>query len=196
MANDIRFEFDEVSVAAIEKKLGAMKSMAPTVLKRALNDTAKDARKDLAKKAQETYAVKKSGLAKYARIQSASNGNLVAIIRIKDKPLPLAKKYFSVQGGHGPRGKHMKTTVIKGETHTWGARAFHNILGKSRHEGAAEFIGGDKEQPTRLHLKTLYTVSIPQMFGSKKRVYGVVEPNIQDNLRRNVERHIDVVLRG
>jgi hypothetical protein len=185
------FEFDEITVANIEKRLGRMKSQAPTVLKRALNDTARQARKDLANKAQETYAVKAGGLAKYVRIKNASNGDLVAILRINGGPLPLAQKYFSVQGGKGPRGSALKTTVVRGNTHTWGPGAFQNVLGASGHKGSAV-----RHQPSRLPIETKFTLSIPQMFGSEKRVYGVVEPHIQSNLKNNVERHIGVILGG
>lgn len=190
------FEFDEASLANIERRLGAMKQKAPTVLSRALNDTAKQARTDLANKAQETYAVKAGGLAKYVRIKSANAGSLEAILKVNGAHLPLTQKNFSVQGGKGPRGSHLKTTVLRGNTHTWGPRAFNNVLGGSGHRGTAEFIGGDPGQPSRLHLKTLFTVSIPQMIGSEQRVYGVVEPHIQENLRNNVERHIGVILGG
>ena len=185
------FEFDEITVANIEKRLGRMKSQAPTVLRRALNDTARQARKDLASKAQETYAVKAGGLAKYVRIKSASNGDLVAILRINGGPLPLAQKYFSVQGGKGPRGSALKTTVLRGHTHTWGPGAFSNVLGASGHKGTAV-----RHQPARLPIETKFTLSIPQMFGSERRVYGVVEPHIQDNLKNNVERQIGVILGG
>ena len=42
MAAEIIFEFDEVTVKSVEKKLGRMKSEAPKALKNALNATAKD----------------------------------------------------------------------------------------------------------------------------------------------------------
>ena len=197
MAGEVRFEVDEVTLRDIERRLGLMKAKAPTVMKRALNDTARQARKNLASKAQETYAVKAGGLARYVRIQTASAANLEAILRIRGAMLPLAQKYFSVQGGKGPRGPHMRTLVNrKNGKFTWGPRAFHNILGESGHKGAAEFVGGDDDQPNRLKIKTLYTLSIPQMFGSERYVYGVVEPHIQSDLLASVERHIGVMLRS
>ena len=198
MAGEVRFEVDEITLRDIQVRLGLMQAKAPTVMKRALNDTARQARKNLAAKAQETYAVKMGGLARYVRIQNASAGKLEAILRVRGGPLPLAQKYFSVQGGKGPRGPYMKTLVNrKVGKHTWGSRAFHNTLGKkSGHKGAAEFVGGDSKQPNRLHIKTLYTLSIPQMFGSDRYVYGVVEPYIQSDLLASVERHIGVMLRS
>ena len=48
----------------------------------------------------------------------------------------------------------------------------------------------------RLHIKELYSNSIPIMIGNEDRVYGVVKPNIQDNLQRNIEYQIRKVLGG
>ena len=54
------------------------KPTARRVMKRALNDTANKARTMLADKARETYAVKKSGFKRNARLKRASGGNLAA----------------------------------------------------------------------------------------------------------------------
>lgn len=192
MATDIRFEFDEISVENIKKKLGSMGDKAPTVLKRAVNDTARQARRDLAAKAQQAYAVKVGAMTKYVKIKNATNSDLEAILRISGAHLPITQKYFSVQGGHGPRGPHLKTLIKRSSgVQTWGPGAFQNTLGQSGHSGAAERVGAE-----RLPIKAKYTVSIPGMFANEKEVYGAVEPHIQSNLRANVERHIGVILGG
>ena len=49
----INFEFNENTVRMVENKLGDMKSQTPKVLKDALNNTAKQARTDLRRKAQD-----------------------------------------------------------------------------------------------------------------------------------------------
>lgn len=46
----LRFEFDEDLLRTIEDALGSMKNESRRVLKNAVNDTARDAKKDLAKK--------------------------------------------------------------------------------------------------------------------------------------------------
>ena len=38
--------------------------------------------------------------------------------------------------------------------------------------------------------------SIPEMIGNEKRVYGVVEPHIQDDLKEAVNRHVMRALKG
>ena len=50
----IQIEYDRNMLAKIERRLGRMKSEAPKVLKNAINQTAKQARKDLAAEAQKT----------------------------------------------------------------------------------------------------------------------------------------------
>lgn len=192
---DIHFEWDQQMLANIERRLGRMKSQAPNVLKLGLNDTARQARKDLAVKAQQAYAVKVGGFTKYIRLTAASAGSLEAWLRVSGKSLPLTSRYFSVQGGKGPKGGHLRTLVKRSSgVHTWGPRAFNNVLGSSGHKGAAEYVGGG--QPGRLHIQALFTTSIPAMVGNEKEVYGVVEPHIQENLQKNVERHIQRILGG
>ena len=53
----IEFEVDQTQLQRIELKLKDMKAKAPQALKNAVNATARDAKKDLADKAKETYAV-------------------------------------------------------------------------------------------------------------------------------------------
>lgn len=58
----IEFEVDQTQLQRIELKLKDMKAKAPQALKNAVNATARDAKKDLADKAKETYAVRVRGL--------------------------------------------------------------------------------------------------------------------------------------
>ena len=51
----IEFEVDQTQLQRIELKLKDMKAKAPQALKNAVNATARDAKKDLADKAKETY---------------------------------------------------------------------------------------------------------------------------------------------
>ena len=51
----IEFEVDQTQLQRIELKLKDMKAKAPQALKNAVNATARDAKKDLADKAKETF---------------------------------------------------------------------------------------------------------------------------------------------
>ena len=54
----IEISYDRNMLEQVERRLGRMKSEAPKALKNAINQTAKQARKDLATEAQKTYTVK------------------------------------------------------------------------------------------------------------------------------------------
>ena len=85
----LRFEFDEDLLRTIEDALGSMKSESRRVLKNAVNDTARDAKKDLAKKAQETYAVKQGRFTKAMKTQNATESSLTATINVTGEQLEL-----------------------------------------------------------------------------------------------------------
>ena len=53
----ITVEVNKASLSYVEKKLGSLKSKAPKVIAKALNKTAKQARKKLAIKAQDRKSV-------------------------------------------------------------------------------------------------------------------------------------------
>jgi len=200
----IEVTYDADMLKKIERKLGRMKSEAPKVLKNAVNQTAKQARKELAEEAQKTYTIKKGGFNKAMRLKAASTGNPEAVIKAKGKPIPLKNFRFSRTGG-GVRAQVLKSgglkPLVKGDI-----KAFVNNIaarnqirkrdtrkGKKgttvRHNSIAQRL--TKE---RLGIKELYSNSIPVMLGNEKRVYGTVKPHIQENLKRNIEKEIRKVM--
>lgn len=103
------------SLEDVEKQLGALKDKAPTVLKKALNDTAKWTGRELAKEAQTRYQVKTVKFAKEFTIRRASNGRLEATLTAKSAPLALSKFKTSppnpVSSGSGSPA--VKVAVLK-----------------------------------------------------------------------------------
>ena len=185
---ELHFEFDQVTVNAIEKKLGRMKSEAPKVLKNALNQTAKDARTELWAKANETYTVKKGGFNKDMKLKPANTGNLMAILQTRGAPIEMIK--FKVRGRKGTP----TVEILKGQARSMGSRSFvNNIAHGGKHIAVAKYIGG---KDSRLKIEKKFSVSSPVMIGNKKRVYGVVEPHILENLQKNVNQQILKVLGG
>ena len=85
----ITYEFDQNTLAKVERRLGRMKSEAPKALKNAINQTAKAARKDLAEEAQKTYVVKSGRFNKAMTIKNATQGNLEATIKTTGAPMEL-----------------------------------------------------------------------------------------------------------
>lgn len=191
----IQFELDEITVRDIELRLGMMRAKAPQVMKNALNATARDARKDLWAKANETYTVKKGGFNKDTRIKPASIGTLEAILLTRGSPIEMIK--FSVRNRKGTPS----VEIVRGQVKSMGKRSFvNNIAFNGYHLGVAKYTGKSSGKgqggyrPNRLGIEKKFSVSSPVMIGNERRVYGVVEPTIQDNLRRNVETHIAKIL--
>lgn len=200
----VRFEVDEITLRDIERRLGLMRARAPFVFKNALNATAKDARRDLANEARKTYVVKYSGFNSDMRLIPATPSSLEALIRTRGEHLEF--KYFRVSGGRGGAPLSVLINRKHGGKKTL-SRAFVNNIaarGQKRKKDSAKGKAGSSVQAiraarrqgrTRLKINKLFSVSVPQMIGNEADVYGVVEPNIQSNLARNVEMHIAKILR-
>lgn len=183
-----------------------MQNQAPSVLKNAINQTAKQARKDLASEAQKKYTIKNAGFNRAMRLKVASVSNMEAVITASGAPIPLKNFRVSKAGGR-VRAQVLKSGGLK-ELEVGGRKAFVNNIarkGQTRKRDTAK--GGKGTQvkhmsvaqrltEKRLHIKELYSNSIPIMIGNEDRVYGVVKPNIQDNLQRNIEYQIRKVLGG
>lgn len=190
----------------IETRLGKMKSQAPRALKNAINQTAKDARKNLAKEAQETYTIKNGGFNKAMKLHAASVSNLEATIKAKGEPVPLKNFRVSKAGGQ-VRAQVLKSGGLK-PLDKGGIKAFVNNIAKKGQKRKKKTKKGAKGTEVRhmavaqrltekrLHIKELYSNSVPMMIGNEDRVYGVVEPHIQENLQRNVEEQVRKVLQG
>lgn len=202
----IEITINRNTLGQIETRLGRMQNQAPSVLKNAINQTAKQARKDLASEAQKKYTIKNAGFNRAMRLKVASVSNMEAVITASGAPIPLKNFRVSKAGGR-VRAQVLKSGGLK-ELEVGGRKAFVNNIarkGQTRKRDTAK--GGKGTQvkhmsvaqrltEKRLHIKELYSNSIPIMIGNEDRVYGVVKPNIQDNLQRNIEYQIRKVLGG
>lgn len=205
-----------VGIEQVEKKLGKFREKAPKVLKLAVNDTARKARSRLAQEAQKTYAVKGVALNKMMRISFAKNSDPTAIIHVKGATIPIYKfKYRSGtlgketyynpttyrrqkgKGGRAAMVQQLKNSSLKAEELSDGGKlrkAFVATMG-SGHTGVFQRRAGKKRGEKR-EIRELMGSSVPVMIGNEKRVYGVVEPHIQTDLREAVERHVQRAIRG
>lgn len=202
----IEISYDQDMLRQIEMKLGRMKSEAPKVLKNALNQTAKQARKELSEEAQKTYTIRNGGFNKAMKLKAASASNLEAIIKAKGKPIQLKNFRISKSGGQ-VRAQVLKSGGLK-PLEKGGIKAFVNniarkgqIRKKKTKKGAKgtqvkHMAVAQRLTEKRLHIKELYSNSVPVMIGNEDRAYGVVEPHIQENLQRNVEEQVQKALHG
>lgn len=200
----ITYEYDQDMLAKVEKKLGSLKSEAPTALKNAINKTAKQARKDLASEAQKTYTVKSGGFNKAMKIKNASAGSLEAVIKATGAPLQI-KSFRISKAGDVPRVQVLKAgslkPLVKGNI-----KAFVNNIarkGQTRKRDTAKGAKGStvshtdiaqRKGSSRLPIKTFYGNSVPIMLGNERRVYGIVKPTIEENLQKNVDAQVAKIL--
>lgn len=190
----IEINYDQTMLEQVERRLGRMKNEAPKALKIAINQTAKQARKDLAIEAQKTYTIKIGRFNKAMKIKNASSSRLEATIKATGKVMGL--KDFKVSPATMQTGANrpdiLKAKVLKAgrmkSLEMGNLKAFITKF-SSGHLAVAQRRG-----KKRLPIKTLSTNSIPIMLGNEKRVYGIVEPNIKKNLKDNVKKQVQKVL--
>ena len=196
----IEISYDRNMLAQVEQKLGRMKSEAPKVLKNAINQTAKQARKELANEAQKTYAVKTGRFNKAMKIKNATSSKLEATIKatgkvmgLKDFKVSLAKVQTDIENRPEViKAKVLKASQMKPLQQKRGEKLKAFVTKFSNGHMAVAQRKGKKRKPIRPFL----TNSIPVMLGNEKRVYGVVKPYIKDNLKKNVNAQVRKVLGG
>ncbi len=169
----------------------ANKKAAPRVLSRAVNATADEARKLLATKAQETYAIKSAGFKKAMDIDKAKPKTPVATLRSDGGPIELFK--FKTSPATYKTGEN-KPKTSKGRVKAHGG--MKNLLHEGRWSFVTKFKNGHKSMvqrttEKRFPIKTLLSPSIPQMIGNETEVYGEVQPVIQQMLMNHIHKELD-----
>lgn len=201
-----------INIRQVKRKLTGMKQKAPKVLKLAVNDTAKKARSRLAKEAKKKYVVKVPGFNSAMRIRPATVNKPVAVIRAGGKKIPLAK--FSYREGTLGTKEYFNPTLHRYQTGAGGISATGKILKGTRFKPSSEsklkwFVAkmasghtgifqrnAGKKRGQKKEITEIMGVSIPEMIGNERQVYGVVKPHIQTDLKEAVDRHVMRALRG
>lgn len=200
-----------VNVAYIEhiqNRLGHLQSEAPKVLSKAVNTTAKQARKGLSSEAKQTYTIKVGKFNKNMKTKNATKSKPTAIITSKGKPMALSNFKITPTGPVQNSIEAAKAKVVKAN----GLK--HLVLGGAEKSGkdlkafVTKFASGHvaivqripgsrmRSNPHKEALKEFYSTSIPKIIGNEKRVYGKVKPMIKDNLKQNVDNQINRLLRS
>lgn len=171
----------KIDKADVERRLGNLKSKAPTVIARALNDTAKRARQRLAQKAQQTYTVKIGGFTSTMKIKRATAGNLDASIDSSGEPLSITRFSYKTSRSIGASAEIIKGHGFK-TLEEGGIKAFKSA---SLHGNIFRRYGSP-----RLPIKKQFGPSVPKMIESDKYVYGVLKPVIQSDLNASLSKEI------
>lgn len=190
----IEVSVDEYMLRAVELKLKTLHKKAPRALKNALNATAREAKKDLAKLAQEQYTIKTAKFKKNIKQKNATISKPVAILNVNGKMNQLESfqtRKNTKRLAAKARGRQDRTLQEIASRHgqAGGGKAFITTF-SSGHTAIAQRVGLE-----RLPLKGFFGPSDPEMVGNEK-VYGKVEPDIQKLLYKNISRQIDKILGG
>lgn len=183
----VTFELDQKTIADIRKRLGDAKDKAPKVIAYALNDTAKQARRLLAKQAKAEYTIKTTDFVKDMNIDRASAGSLTAVIRSEGATHSLTHFKYSAPKS-GAKAQVLKSGGLKALVRD-GNKAFY---------GSGKLNGHIFQRLTKkqLPIKKLHSNSIPKMIESEKHVYGLKKAEIGQLLEKNVNRQIARILGG
>lgn len=200
----VSIKVDEAKLKNIEQRLDKNAKQASNVLKKAVNKTAKEAKKKLAVKAKEEYTLK-GGASQYNKamiVKSAVKANPEVMISIKGEAIDLID--FNVtpkmiaRTGNRPKqykGKVLRKSSLK-TLEKGGVKAFITEFA-SGHIAIVQRVPGKrmKSKPKKEFLKKLLSPSIPQILGSD-RVYGQVEPEINESLKQNLSEFIKQQMGG
>lgn len=206
MSSDIRIRVPENVIKDIESKLDVLGKSKESVLKTAVNNTAKKAQSLLAQKAAGTYSgstSRKGAIMSRSSIIKASTGNPMATIKFKSpvheikefhvSSLAVSKTTYRKNGQRG--GRKIKGNVLKGSPKALD-HAFV-VQFKSGHVAVVSRVPGSKmkSNPKKEKLKKLLSPSDKVMIGGD-RVYGTSQDEIAELLNEQVKKVLEKALGG
>lgn len=177
----------------LEWRLGRLAPEARKVMRMSVNDTATKARKMLNDEVRERYVVKKTKFNKALKLTRANNVTLTAVLHATGRPLPLS--YFEIRkngkkkAGQGHQLQSTSLTPISKDT----GKTFVIRVKRGKQESSHLGLFYRKSEK-RLPILEVPGSSVPSMIGSQ-RVFGALQPAIENNLSTNLQRHIDLVIR-
>lgn len=192
----------------IEQKLDAigMSGKSASIIKKAVNETARQAKKKLAVKAKATYTVKKGNFSEVMHIRGATTGNLTATIEAKSEPLPLTRFKNSV-GKKTTKAQVLRDGSSK-KLEVGGVKAFKTMFGQHvaiaqrvpEEEYTADGAQNRREKyaPWKMDMTKIEEKkgpSIAAMIGSK-HTFGEEKENILADLKDSLAKHIEVLKEG
>ena len=152
-----------------------------SVLRSAVNKTARDARKMFSEKARQVYDTKKIRVAEMKLIR-ATKEDLTAHLKVQGNKRKLVefRTRFTKHTTKARVLRESSMTPMK-EDDRWAFRQGKDVMMRR--------LG-----PERYPITLFSGLSVAQMLGSKERVYDQVEPKAQEMLLKNIEAAIDKFL--
>lgn len=206
----LRIDIDSQVHTAIENALGNLKSESRKVLKNAVNTTARQSRKALADKGAKEFATKQRTINQSMSIDKATISRPEATISAVGTALELGEFKTSasvsgvkakvrkseplkvIQSNKGNRAKAFLATFESGHTAIVQRQEGKTYKGAEGAQKRKEKYGSGADMTL---VKKLLSISAPQMIGDEKAVFGVLRPDIYENLMDNIAKEIDKVLK-
>lgn len=188
-------EIKVTGVEEIEKKLGNLKSKAPTVVCRAINRAAQKARTETKREVANKYFISQGDVLKTIRLTKASTANLSAQLTSKGGPIALSKFKVSPKRGAKRTKRGYSPSVYKAGVEKSGGmkplsgspKAF--IAGfSSGHSGVMTRISA-----RRLPLKQLYGPAVPSMIKNDE-VIERIQKEATETLEKRIDAEINNIL--
>ena len=188
-------EIKVTGVEEIEKKLGNLKSKAPTVVCRAINRAAQKARTETKREVANKYFISQGDVLKTIRLTKASTANLSAQLTSKGGPIALSKFKVSHKRGVKRTKRGYSPSVYKAGVEKSGGmkplsgspKAF--IAGfSSGHSGVITRISA-----RRLPLKQLYGPAVPSVIKNDE-VIERIQKEATETLEKRIDAEINNIL--
>lgn len=201
----IEISVDQEALKELNKKFDKLSTESPIEAKKAINETAREVKKFLAAEAKMRYTLKRSNFSGEMKIQSATVGKIEAFIESAGEMQPLIN-YKLVRGKKATKAQILrkgspKILENKGDN----IKAFvNNIADKNQrrskdtkkgakgtrviHLGVAQRKGKE-----RLEINELYGNSVPKMI---EKTFDEKKPLIIEKLKRNLDKHIESIMKG
>lgn len=196
------------NMSEIEQKLDKLNANAANEIKKAVNETARKTKKELAEGARRRYTAKRPKYSDAMQIRGATVSNLTAELTASTPPIPLvdggtdgSKANFKVSVGK----KATKVQILKGgslkELKVGGIKAFVNNIarkGQTRKKDTEKGKAGSqvlhiamaqREGRDRLHINEKFGPSVAAMLGG---TFKAQEHTIREDLQTALEKHIEL----
>lgn len=192
----IATEVKVVNLKDIERKLGNLKSKAPTVAARAINRAITTAKSSMGKETSAKYHVTSGTVKGTISLSKANAGSLKAKAESKDarvklfkfKVSPKTQVRVTSRGGRSPR--MYKAAVKKdGGYKPLSGNPKPFVTGmRSGHMGVFERTSG-----SRLPIKELYGPAVPQMIKNEE-VMSKIQEKTNETLKKRIDHEISNLL--
>ncbi len=175
---------DATKLREVEQQLGSFSNKAPTVISRALNRAAQNAKASTVSKLREEYILKAKDIRDTIKIRKATQRSLGAVVTSIGNKVPLIKFKVSPNKPNPQKpSKVLKAGVKKGGLKEIIGAFVANINGNKVFE---------REGKNRLPIKQLFGPSVPEMLGNES-VKTYIEREATKMFDKRLEHEINRV---